>query len=291
MSEKTTFSFVTLTWNPVVGCFHNCVYCMAREMAKRFAKGASYADKYSRLGNVKSNSFVLVCDKADLFGQWVPDELIVKILNAIRDADPSITFLFLTKNPKRYQNFVDVFPENCLLGVTIETNRDGEYGKYSRAPRPSERYIAMKKLSFPRKFVSIEPMMDFDKDVFLNWIRDIAPEECVMGLNARQSDLSNPSPLDEEKRELYCWNCGTTTKAGRDKVVSEVGDKVPAQPLITYCLKCSAILEPKWMTCYLCKRYDNTFNTGLFMHAGLMHHALCKRCREAVEIVANKRYK
>ena len=124
---------------------------------------------------------------------------------------------------------------------------------------------------------------------FLKWIQDISPEECVLGMNARQSDLLNPTPKKEEKRQLYCWNCGTTTKAGKDKVMFEVGDKVSVKPLITYCLKCSAILEPNWMTCYLCKSYGKTFNTGLFMHRGLMHHALCKKCREAVEIIARKR--
>lgn len=289
MSEKSTFSVITHTWNPMVGCLHNCVYCMARKLAKRFAEGASYADQYSRLGSAKGGSSILICDKADLFGDWVPSGSIVDVINAVRDADSSITFLFLTKNPKRYQDFVNIFPENCLLGATIETNRDMGYEKHSKAPKPSERYNAMKNLSFPKKFISIEPMMDFDKNVFLKWIQNISPEECVLGINARHVDLLNPTQNGEEEKQMYCWNCGVTSKAGKSKIIFEVGDRVPVKPLVSYCLKCSAILEPNWMTCYLCKSYGKTFNTGLFMHGGLMHHALCKKCREVVEIIAQER--
>lgn len=281
--------FITHTWNPVIGCLHNCVYCMARGMAKRFAEGSLYADKYSRLSNAKGGSFILLCDKADLFGNWASDEWIKNVINAVRDADPSITFLFLTKNPTRYHDFVNMFPENCLLGATIETNRDEEYEKYSKAPKPSERNTAMKNLNFPRKFISIEPVMDLDPDIFENWIRKIAPEMSVIGYEPRPSDLLKAEMI-EEKNEMYCWNCGMAMRVGRVKVVSEVGDKVPEPSLVTCCLECGAILEPKLITCYLCKNYSKTFYTGLFMHGGLMYHALCEKCRETVKRVVHRRW-
>ena len=44
---------------------------------------------------------IFVCSMADLFGEWVPDEWIIEVLNACRKA-PWHRYLFLTKNPERY---------------------------------------------------------------------------------------------------------------------------------------------------------------------------------------------
>ena len=44
---------------------------------------------------------IFVCSMSDLFGEWVPDEWIIEVLNACRKA-PWHRYLFLTKNPERY---------------------------------------------------------------------------------------------------------------------------------------------------------------------------------------------
>lgn len=62
MGEKSTFSFVTLTWNPMVGYHHNCVYCMAREMAKRFDKGARATDTNRTMGKISDKLEEYGCD-------------------------------------------------------------------------------------------------------------------------------------------------------------------------------------------------------------------------------------
>ncbi|MBQ8088177.1 MAG: DUF5131 family protein, partial [Clostridia bacterium] len=49
---------------------------------------------------------IFVCSMADLFGNWVPDEWIVEVLNACRKA-PWHRYLFLTKNPTRYDLLED----------------------------------------------------------------------------------------------------------------------------------------------------------------------------------------
>ncbi|MBR4209945.1 MAG: DUF5131 family protein [Lachnospiraceae bacterium] len=49
---------------------------------------------------------IFVCSMADLFGEWVPDEWIVEVLNACRRA-PQHKYLFLTKNPRRYDDLED----------------------------------------------------------------------------------------------------------------------------------------------------------------------------------------
>ncbi|HUV80577.1 MAG TPA: DUF5131 family protein [Candidatus Bathyarchaeia archaeon] len=281
---------VTHTWNPIIGCLHECAYCMARDMAERFSLGASYADEHSKLSNAKSNSVILVCDKSDMFGHWSSDDWIISVIEEISEADPSITFLFLTRNPTRFHTFVDMLPENCLLGATIETNKDEIGEEYSKAPKPSERYLAMKDLSFSRKFIHSEPLFDFDSDVITSWIREIAPEEYVLGRAPRMSDLLNPEKKSKPIGEMYCWNCETTREAERVQIVPEVGDNVPEPPLVTCCLECRAILEQIRITCYLCKDYNRAFYTGLMMHGGLLYHALCEDCRKVVEDVAGRQF-
>jgi protein gp37 len=133
--------------------------------------------------------YVFVCDMGDLFGDWVDREWIIKVLNAIRNS-PSSYFLFLTKNPKRYFDFLDVFPENLVLGATIETNR--EYN-VSQAPSVNKRYQAMVNLPYRRKMVSIEPIMDFDPDVFVSWLEDISPAMVHVGYANYNQHIPEPS--------------------------------------------------------------------------------------------------
>ncbi|MCG8515762.1 MAG: phage Gp37/Gp68 family protein, partial [Halanaerobiales bacterium] len=53
---------------------------------------------------VKKPSKIFVCSMADLFGDWVPESWINDVLNACHEACHH-TYMFLTKNPKRYREF------------------------------------------------------------------------------------------------------------------------------------------------------------------------------------------
>ena len=50
---------------------------------------------------------IFVCSMADLFGEWVPVEWIKAVLDACRAA-PQHRYLFLTKNPERYDELEDL---------------------------------------------------------------------------------------------------------------------------------------------------------------------------------------
>ena len=72
---------------------------------------------------------IFVCSMADLFGEWVPDEWIKEVFSACRAA-PQHRYLFLTKNPVRYDQLEDaglITPKdrNFWLGSTVtDLNRD-----------------------------------------------------------------------------------------------------------------------------------------------------------------------
>ncbi len=196
------FEFVTETWNPVIGCKHYCCYCWSRRLVETRLKRI-YRDFTPRLiekrfrYRPKAGSLVFVCDMGDLFGDWVPREWITRVINFTKSF-PETTFLFLTKNPARYIEFIDEFPSNVILGTTIETDRDDLYRKYhiSRAPLPSERYRAMLEVKDRRpelrRFVSIEPILDFNLGTFVKWIKDVEPCMVAIGYDNYSNKLPEP---------------------------------------------------------------------------------------------------
>jgi len=119
------------TWNPIrarnkatgkVGwhCTHvseGCRHCYAETMNKWRGTGLPFApasqDKIElfldekileRPLHWKKPRKVFVCDMTDLFGEWVPDEWIEKML-AVMAVTPQITYQILTKRPERMRRF------------------------------------------------------------------------------------------------------------------------------------------------------------------------------------------
>jgi protein gp37 len=198
------------TWNPVIGCLHSCSYCWAKRFAlERLSNTEKYKNGFApklaenELNKRFRNQFVFVSDMGDLFGQWVPTEWILRVINATKRS-PSSDFLFLTKNPSRYKEFVHLCRENIVLGATIETNRSNDF---SKAPPVAERAKAMIDLQYDRKYISIEPIIDFDLEIFIKLIEDIAPIHVAVGYdnwNNRlpEPQLSKTSQLIEKLKEF-----------------------------------------------------------------------------------------
>lgn len=195
------FSIVTRTWNPVTGCTHFCKYCWARRLAETKLRHYSrYKDGFVPKLNPKEfrvkfkpGEFVFVSDMGDLFCEHIKDEWIDAVLRYIARF-PRTYFLLLTKNPRRFLQFLDKIPSNVILGVTIETNRDDIYRKYriSLAPPPSKRYSIMRNLDWDMKFVSIEPILEFDLEEFTRWIEDISPILVYIGYDNYNNKLPEP---------------------------------------------------------------------------------------------------
>ena len=140
--NKTKIEWADMTWNPLTGCFHGCPYCYARGIARRFAskdpeailetatRGGKVAIlekpyvydgkielypygfnptfhlyRLSILEQIKNPQRIFVCSMADLFGDWVPDWVILSVFESCRRA-PQHQYLFLTKNPARYGKLI-----------------------------------------------------------------------------------------------------------------------------------------------------------------------------------------
>ncbi len=190
------------TWNPIVGCKHHCYGdgCWAARIALRL-KDNPYVKRYrdgfdhpkliaKELRKTwKPNTVVFVVSMGDMWGRWIEDRWIKRVLEACQNS-PRTIFFFETKNPRRYYDWLELIPENAILSSTIEANSDYNL---SEAPEVKERYAAMKQLEWGRKHISIEPIVDFDLEVFLRWIKDIKPVIVSVGYDNYGCNLPEPS--------------------------------------------------------------------------------------------------
>ena len=192
------------TWNPFKGCKFDCIYCVTsfQRQAKRQMHNCMKCYEYTphfhpkRLSSIPSAKTVFVCGNADI--SFAEADQINQIIGAIREHNKGAkslkTFYLQSKSPSCLEPFLEKLPENVIILTTIETNRDEGYEKISKAPVPSERYRQFLALKYPRKVVTIEPLMDFDVDVFSGWILNIRPEYVWLGLNSKKKpQLPEPS--------------------------------------------------------------------------------------------------
>lgn len=113
--------FYKYAWDPIEGCNQGCTYCYARAQIEKigqdFDKPQFFEERLVEPSRVKPCR-IFVNHLSDIMGSWVPDEWIEKVINVCRLLQEH-EFIWMTKNPKRYLKFM--FPNNCILGVTIET--------------------------------------------------------------------------------------------------------------------------------------------------------------------------
>jgi protein gp37 len=170
----TKIEWTDRCWNVVTGCEHTpeqCAVhdqCYARRMANRLKgrfgydlkepfKPTFHADRLDEPIKIKKPQKFFVSTMGDLFGDWVKREWIEMVLHIVKNC-PRHTFLFLTKNPKRYYEFR--FPEHAWLGTTITSQAD------------AHRIDIIKRLATQLHFLSIEPFKGKIKADFsgIDWI-------------------------------------------------------------------------------------------------------------------------
>ena len=150
--QKTKIEWCDSTWNPVTGCLHNCEYCYARKIVRRFGSafptGFTPALHKYRLDDCKKKKgqTVFVCSMADLFGRWVPDSWIHAVFDACEKAQQH-KYLFLTKNPARYAELAYdgelPMSKNMYYGTTITS--------------PTQSFFVSR---YHKVFLSIEPILE-----------------------------------------------------------------------------------------------------------------------------------
>lgn len=213
VKKSRMFEFITDTYNPIGGkCPYSCSYCWASGLIKRFGyekykgKPVVYDDMIAK--RFKPNSYVFVGSMRDIFADIVPDRMLLELYEMILENEDSM-FLLMTKNPKRYVELLKygIPAENIVFGVTIESNRN--YPELSNAPLQKERMFWTEILSNLCRgytnmnnqiFVSIEPILDFDIEPLVYFIKNSRIYSVAIGYDNYNNNL--PEPDIEKTREL-----------------------------------------------------------------------------------------
>ncbi len=195
--------------NLFVGCEFYCNYCLFSFQAQmkrqkpKFDKNGKWRgcqDCYDykphfhpeRLNQslplTKGDEFIWLVRSGDIV--FARPEWIAQILDVMRlEKNKNKTFFLQTKAPEVffYMKYKLTIPDNLLLGITLETNRDKGYELISKAPSPSDRVNTILEGKINIDIITIEPIMDFDLNLFVKIIKSINPKRIYIGYNSSNS--------------------------------------------------------------------------------------------------------
>ena len=207
------------------GCTHGCAYCAFNSTLSRAKK----ADKtpcndcrtytpHAHLEVLKKTpkktpegTFSTIALNGDVC--FAPDEVFHAIIEYCKKWSDR-TFLLQSKNPARFIDFT--FPDNVMLGTTLETNRSGfgsmskynyyglrykDYADISSAPFPVDRAEAMLHI-INKTTLTLEPLVDFDLEKFYQMIMKINPFIVWIGYVSKPEKNVLPEPPINKVRTL-----------------------------------------------------------------------------------------
>ena len=203
------------TWNPFKGCLFDCVYCVPtfQRQAKRQKHICKRCYRYEphfhsdRLKSIPSAETIFVAGNGDI--SFAKTENIMKIIDAIKDHNKRCSYkmyYFQSKDPSTFDRFKNELPDNSILLTTLETDIDkysdgSVYGDYSKAPSPSKRIKMFKDIDYPKKVITIEPIMEFSSN-FYGEIASLNPMYVWLGFNSKPKSVKIPEPTEDETQEL-----------------------------------------------------------------------------------------
>jgi len=240
MTKSNMYDDAIYRWNVFVGCEFDCIYCR-KSFQAQMKRQKHMIDKngrergcqecydytphfhYDRLSKkymdthfpqTEGDQFIWIGSSGDI--SFIDKSEMLLILMAIRKY-PDRTFFFQTKNPMCFQEWE--FPDNVILGITLESNR--HYPTISKASAPWVRFRAFSIINHLRKSVTIEPILKFDFINLYGWILELYPERVYIGYDSKKNNLPEP-PLKEVRKLIT--NLKRLTKV-KEKLMRKAWDE------------------------------------------------------------------
>jgi hypothetical protein len=162
-----------------------------KRIAKRFNKPQyqTFFDETELKANLGKGNFIFVGSSNDMFASEIPAEWIAKTLDHCYSFGNK--YLFQSKNPERILDFKGhpVF-QRSVVCTTIESNRGYEFMR--DAPHPLERSLAMSAIENIKRYVTIEPILDFDLKDMVMAVRRCSPVQVNIGADTGYNRLPEP---------------------------------------------------------------------------------------------------
>jgi len=186
-STGNMYPWITNTWNTIKGaCPHDCSYCYMKRWGKLNPVRFDEKELKTDLG---SGRFVFVGSSCDMFAWDISYEWIIKTIRHCEKFDNR--YLFQSKNPIGFKLISSTDLKNYSLCTTIETNR--WYDIMGNSPYPLGRAIDFSHIDCEEKYVTIEPIMEFDLLELVSAIELVKPVQVNIGGDSQQSSLPEPT--------------------------------------------------------------------------------------------------
>ena len=203
-SKGNMYEFITHTWNTIKGeCSHDCSYCYMKRWGKLNPVRFDEKELKTDLG---SGNFIFVGSSNDMFAENIPFEWIKKTIEHCKKY-PDNRYFLQSKNTRRIfelewlikdEIFIEEkhnghFEKLFSIATTIETNR--VYPEYmGNTPVPLDRLLEFKRLGLASfdKYITIEPIMDFDLESLVKELKDVMPKQINIGCDTGRNKLVEP---------------------------------------------------------------------------------------------------
>jgi len=194
-SKGNMYDWVTHTWNPIKGkCYHNCSYCYMKKWGKL---PPIHLDEKELKTDLGEGNFIFVCSGCDMFANDIPFDWIIDVLKHC--AKYKNKYFFQSKNTRGFIDAGVCMPDEIVLCTTIESNilfND----IMNRSPHPYTRAKHFGLIPIKEKYITIEPIMEFDLPILIGLIYMCRPKQVNIGADSKGHNL--PEPPKEKILEL-----------------------------------------------------------------------------------------
>lgn len=183
-------------------CPYACQYCYVQAIGRRFGGDAHVGPMRMDMTQLDvpygAGRTIFIEHASDMFSPGVRALWIREIFDHCEQW-PKNTYVFQTRNTERAAGLAAYFPLGCVIGTTIETNRKGP----GNAPHAKYRAMGMMRDVYGptvTRFLTIEPVLDFDVDGMMELIGIMEPSFINLGADSKGYGL--PEPSAEKVRAL-----------------------------------------------------------------------------------------
>ena len=196
-STGNMYDFITHTWNTIKGeCPHGCSYCYMKRWGKQ---PPLHFDEKELKTDLGKGNFIFVGSSCDMFAEIIPYEWIIRTLYHCLQFSENRYFL-QTKSPYKLAGLLNDLNElksNFSICTTLESNRWYEKIMSSCLP-PNDRASTFSLILGCEKYITIEPIMDFDLPEFIKMIKPCNPIQVNIGADSSPKRNKLPEPPKEK---------------------------------------------------------------------------------------------